>query len=118
MTHLDAPRWPGFLDLFVRCLEPGGLLVLTTHGRHDGSDLRAMLPDEDLVASLVQQFEETGFGYVDYASGSNYGLSMSSPEWVRERVAEQPGLRLVHHAVRAWQPPNPRQDAVACVRVH
>lgn len=31
-THLDAPRWPEFLQLFHDLLAPQGLLVFTSHG--------------------------------------------------------------------------------------
>ena len=33
LTHLDAVRWPKFIEFFNEVLEPGGILIFTTHGR-------------------------------------------------------------------------------------
>ena len=31
-THLSADRWPGFLEMFARAIEPGGLVLFTANG--------------------------------------------------------------------------------------
>ena len=116
MTHLDSHRWPGFLELFKKLLTPEGiLLVFTTGGQVDGTILRHMLHDDARIQTLLRGIGESGFGYVEYAPNSNYGLSIASPEWVRNCV-EGIGLNVLYLEERAWEPPAPLQDVVVCSR--
>ena len=116
-THLDAPRWDELLALFARCLSPAGVLVFTTHGRHEPSALRAMAVSEQGIGQMLDGYDRTGFGHVNMPSAleeATYGLTITSREWVETRLAESDGLELVEYADKAWEPPYPRQDVVAC----
>ena len=117
-THLDAQRWAGFLELLGDSLTPGGLLLFTTHGRHPAQAIRSMGINDAGVRLMLEGYDEDGFGYsaTPYDQEPDWGLSIASPEWVRKRVDEQPNLRLVKYAVKAWLPPAPRQDVVICLR--
>jgi SAM-dependent methyltransferase len=115
LTHVDAPRWPGFLDLFTSLLTPGGVLVFTTHGRSVAADWRAGKHDgltADLAQGLLEDYDRSGFGYRDYPGWTEYGLSCSRPSWVCERVERTAGLALLGYTERGWS----RQDTVACIR--
>lgn len=114
-THLDADRWPGFLELFHSHLSSGGLLVFTTHGRFVVERLRSGEVDyglgADFVTSLVTEFDQgNGFGYRDYPSYPGFGFSLTSPGWLCARLWELPGLQLVSFTERGW---NQHQDVVA-----
>ena len=124
LTHLGAPRWKGFLDLFERRLARRGLLVFTTCGEAVAAKLRA---GEDIgiasseVEGMLAEFDRTGFAYRDYPStaldemswpSGSYGLTLSSPAWVCARLGERPNLRIVSLCEMGF---NYNQDAIACL---
>jgi SAM-dependent methyltransferase len=112
LTHLDAPRWAGFLRLFRSVLAPDGVCVVTTHGVGAAEYIRARritygLPDPP---KLLRRYERHGFAFLPYRPGGDYGVSMSSPAWVAARVAELPATRLVLLLEKGF---HNHQDAVA-----
>jgi cyclopropane fatty-acyl-phospholipid synthase-like methyltransferase len=83
LTHLDAPRWPGFLSLFDEALTPSGMLVFTTHGRRVVENMShgpLYLPEE-LQQKVIADYESGGFGYREYPDQKNYGISLSASGW-------------------------------------
>jgi SAM-dependent methyltransferase len=114
LTHLDSFRWDGFLSLFERSLANDGVLVFTTHGRAMAERLGAVSL-RDFVRptdNLLADYERYGFGYSDYPrTPREYGISLSSPAWVRTLLEQRPGLREVDYMESAWG----MQDVVACV---
>jgi SAM-dependent methyltransferase len=114
LTHLDSFRWHGFLALFERSLAPDGVLVFTTHGRKMAEKLRAVTLRDFVrpTANLLADYERYGFAYSDYPrTPREYGISLSSPDWVRALLEERPGLRLLSYQESAWG----MQDVIACV---
>jgi SAM-dependent methyltransferase len=116
-THLDASRWHGFLCLFARSLAPGGLLVFTTLGRHPPFALRVIGMKEPGVRVMLDDYDTVGFGYTIMSAERNWGVAMASPEWVRRQVEKNSDLEFMGCWERAWEPPAPRQDVFACVKV-
>ena len=113
-THIDAPRWPGFLDLLASLLAPGGVLVFTTAGRSVAAEMREGAGEHvftpsgrsvaaemregeyrgmtaDLARGLLEDFDRTGFGYRDYPGQTGYGHSRARPSWVCEQVERTAG---------------------------
>ncbi len=116
-THLSAERWPGFLGLLESCLTPErGVLVFTTLGGQSAASLRSLNLGNEEAAAMLATFEAAGFAFSDYPGRASWGLAMASPRWVRDQIAESTSLDVVLLAERAWQPPRPRQDVVACAR--
>lgn len=111
-THLSADRWPGFLEMFARALEPGGLVLFTANGFLPESVLRDFGLTPDQVKGLVGDFRSAGFGYVDVGDGS-WGISLARPHWVKEQIARSP-LELISYDRWAWKPPYPAQDVLVC----
>jgi SAM-dependent methyltransferase len=117
LTHLSEGPYVEFLGLFARLLEPGGVFVATTHGRHVAARLRAgthtykLAPEA--LPGVVAQYDATGFGYADYPAGSGYGISVNSPEWLLRKLSEVPGLRVAMFSENLW---DGHQDVVACVK--
>ena len=116
-THLDAPRWTPFFDVFRRTLRPGGVLVFTTHGRTSYDWMVRGVVDYGLPdggSAMVQNgYERAGFGYTPYSESRPYGHSLSSPAWVIDRIGNVTKMRLVLFCERAW---DNHQDVYACVR--
>jgi SAM-dependent methyltransferase len=113
LTHLDASRWPEFIDWLRDRLRPGGALIFTTHG--EGAVDRVINGyfygvDHDIA---LQHYQDEGFGYADYPTQSGYGVSFITPERVATMVADVGGLSLVYISVRGW---DGHQDVVTCVR--
>ena len=91
--------------------------MFTTHGAYCAECMRARTRTYGLESAQLDQilsdYERSGFGYSDYRSRPGYGISLSSPDRVKSSVAATPGLRLLHHAGRAW---DEHQDVVACMK--
>ena len=116
-THFDAQQWKTFLTFFRSLLKPSGLLVFSTQGRKAQLRLVENVCRYDLDASrrrrLVEQVETSGFGYVAYAEGQEYGISMAEPAWVCRLITSVPELRVTHICEKSW---DDHHDIYACVR--
>ncbi len=53
------------------------------------------------VAPIIEAYRKEGFGFADYPGASGYGISLTSPEWIR-RVAAEIGLGEVYFRARGW----------------
>ncbi len=118
LTHLQADLCVGFLRLFDRALQPGGIAIFTTHGRlsvdwiRQKSYIYGLNPDE--LPQLLADYDRDGFGYLDYPNVQQYGISLSSPSWVCSQLEQFPKLRILSYTERLW---DHHQDVVACMRV-
>jgi SAM-dependent methyltransferase len=116
LTHLDAPRWPAFLELFRSALAPDGMCVFTCHGHTAVGMIRTGKAGYGLKdpAALLKPYRKSGFAYAAYP-GQDYGVSLSSPAWVAGRLADVPARLLLyfergwadHHDAVAWTPAPP-----------
>ncbi|MBI5851313.1 MAG: class I SAM-dependent methyltransferase [Planctomycetes bacterium] len=113
-THLDRPAWLPLLRLFLRHVEIGGLLVLTTHGRWVAELLRSGVKQYGLaspaVARVLADYRRDGFGYSGYPQSPDYGISVNSPAWLLRNAGDFESLRVVTFAERAW---DAHQDVLA-----
>lgn len=114
-THLNATAWEHLLELLLSKLQAGGLLVFTTHGRFVEGRLSSGRYDygltEDRIALILRDYRRAGFGYADYQTGVDYGISLSTPSWVADAVVHAGLLELLSFTERGW---NEHQDIVAC----
>ncbi|PWT82344.1 MAG: hypothetical protein C5B44_02315 [Acidobacteria bacterium] len=117
ITHLDAPRIVKLLFFFLRHLAPGGLLVFTTAG---DQVLQWMTSgqfdygiDERKIPLICADYRAGGYGYIDYPYIADYGISLTSPEWVRTKVHEIGSLREVSFEPHGW---DNHQDVFGFVR--
>lgn len=117
LTHLPQSRCADFLALFHRVLAPGGLAVVTVHGRHYERELASGRRTVDLpaaqIAELLRQYRECGFGYVDYTDASGYGFSLAHPRFTFERLVPALPWRVVGFHEQGW---DQRQDVVVLQR--
>lgn len=117
-THVDAPKWDRFLEVFRRALRPGGVLVFTTHGERAYGYMKSRAAtyghgDPELEA-LTAGYERDGFAYARYPGQDwNYGTTLSRKAWVAERIGACRGLRLVKSVEHGW---DRHQDCYTCTR--
>jgi SAM-dependent methyltransferase len=117
VTHLTEVGITALLRLFHRHLETGGLMIFTTHGDF----VARRLPTRDFDYGLAPEqidvigldYPTTGYGFADYPGEKDYGVSLTSPEWIRARVQELGGLREVYFRERGW---DNHQDVFGFVR--
>ena len=141
LTHVDAPLWTAFLQLFESLLEPGGVLVFSTLGRFAADRVRAGTApglSSDEAQAMVRDYDRSGFGYGRYsdegredrrarALPDEYGLTLAAPWWVCARVQEDaPKLDMLGFLAGGYgprwgadRPPNGLngQDIVSCIRM-
>lgn len=105
VTHLNAESIRALLAFFARHLLPGGLLIFTAHGERVIQRMRDREFEygitEACVTSLIGAYRKDGFGFADYPGASAYGVSLTSPEWIR-RETENLGLTEVYFRARGW----------------
>ena len=106
ITHLNESGIYSLLKLFHRHLAAGGIMIFSTHG--DFVHRRMPAQDFDYGLDLEQitrigiNYSRTGYGFENYPGGKDYGVSLTSPEWIRARVLELEGMREVFFKERAW----------------
>ena len=107
VTHLDAGRTRELLAFFSRHLSQDGLVVFTTHGESVASripEIDAPRPyglTKRAAASLVAEYRANGHAYSNYPNAGAYGISLTSPEWIRA-TAQREMLREVYFKPRGW----------------
>lgn len=116
ITHLNRDAIFDLLRLFSLHLNPGGVLIFTFHGDYV---LRKMLDDGDKYeltaeshAALIAAYTQTGYAYQDYPRGLGYfdfhpegrgfGVSLTSPDWLRDQIRGLGGLQEVYFKERGW----------------
>jgi SAM-dependent methyltransferase len=84
VTHLDERATSDLLAFFHDHLSPGGLCVVTTHGRLTADWMEKRLHTYGLTPSaqrqVLSQFRDNGYGYADYENWPGYGISVVSRE--------------------------------------
>jgi SAM-dependent methyltransferase len=128
ITHLDQAGIDSLLELFGRSLAPGGLVVMTTHGERVAEKMERGEFDygiaADQIPRVISSYRDTGYGFTDYPDmtaygadrhATGYGVSLTSPDWIRERVAEKLTLKEVSFQPNGW---DNHQDVFGFVRLN
>jgi SAM-dependent methyltransferase len=115
LSQLDAPSWPGVLEILAAHLQPDGVLVFTTVGRRivdewRRSESNVEVPDP---GALIVAYDRDGFAYQALAPPRPYGIAAARPSWVCTQLEQHPELQLVAWTEGGWFG---RQDAVTCRR--
>jgi SAM-dependent methyltransferase len=105
MTHLDAAQGELLLGYFANALAPGGVAVMTTHGRKAARRLE-QVTDYGLAprarASVLASYRSRGFGYHDYPGQRGYGISVGTPARTVGHVFNTPSLRIIGYVEAGW----------------
>ena len=117
VTHLNEHGIVALMKLFRRHLAEGELMVFTTHGDFVPGRIVRREFDYGLEAEQIERigldYPRTGYGFEDYPGEKDYGVSLTSPDWIRARVQEVGGLREVFFKERGW---DNHQDVFGFVR--
>ena len=105
-THLNERGIIALFRLFSRHLVPRGLVMVTTHGDF----VSRRIPrrefdyglDEEQNDRIGVSYAQTGYAFEDYPGEKDWGVSLTSPGWIRARVRELGGLREVYFKERGW----------------
>lgn len=105
VTHLNDKDIRELLAFFARHLAPEGLLVVTGHGerviqRMQNQEFDYGI-DSESAARIIEAYRREGIGFADYPGANGYGVSLTSPEWIRLAAAEI-GLEEVYFRARGW----------------
>ena len=104
-THVDRIRATRWLTYLVEHLTPHGVLVATFHGRYTIEfQKRYPMIDPTSWASVLAQYERTGFGYAPYGSAEfgDYGVSLAKASAIVDIVSGIDGVRLIGYVERGW----------------
>ncbi len=117
VTHLNEDGIAALFRLFRRHLAPGGMMIFTTHGdfvarRIPTRDFDYGLAAEQM-ARIGQRYPKEGYGFEDYPGEKDYGVSLTSPDWIRTRIREVGGLGEVFFKERGW---DNHQDVFGFIR--
>jgi len=96
LTHLNENRSRNLLHYLLKALSEGGLLIVTTHGRH-----ATALPASQgrLEQKTLRDFLRGGFGYDGAVA---YGNSRIAPSWVLRALESMPDARVLGHKEQGW----------------
>ena len=108
VTHLRRDRWLATLDCLVRWTRECGVIILTTQGRTVSSLLargRRNVAENIDKPALLEEYARTGFAYQRYFESNaeeDYGLALSSPEWVLRTLQRYPDIIVRAYLEEAW----------------
>jgi SAM-dependent methyltransferase len=113
ITHLDAVGISDVLEFFHRHSAPNGILVFTTNGSFVADCIKedsfSFTVSQEDVPSLLSSFQQSGFAYQDFPwkdsnswKESNYGFSLTSPDWIKGELAKFNDLRIIYFGEHKW----------------
>jgi SAM-dependent methyltransferase len=116
-THMDREEFRSSLEVLAGWLEPGGILVFTTHGRQVVNWIRTGYQTYGLTEpdqrTLLETYEDEGFAFLS----SEYqpaGFTISGMPFVTKLIEEMTDLKLVGFQEAGWAA---HQDAVSIIRI-
>jgi SAM-dependent methyltransferase len=108
VTHLRRDRWLATFDCLVKWTRECGVIILTTQGRTVSSLLargRRNVAENIDKPALLEEYARTGFAYQRYFESNaeeDYGLALSSPEWVMRTLQRYPDIIVRAYLEEAW----------------
>lgn len=106
ITHTSHERTVTLMNKLADALAPDGVIIATVHGpfaitRH------SMVPmiDAERWEQIIESYKARGIGWAQYPGRSGqgeWGLSLMSPTYVREILADRKDVTFAAHLDRAW----------------
>ena len=97
LTHLDEDHCRRFMAVFRRHLAPGGLLLVSSHGRNAVNRWPA---SDERAQAIRADFERTGFGYRDHAGVTGYGTSAFTAAWMADEATRHDDVTMIGYFER------------------
>jgi SAM-dependent methyltransferase len=102
LTHIDEQASRNLLQFFAGHLAKSGICIVTSHGKYplERLERRESLYglDEQGREKLLGEVGSRGFGFADYPTQSEYGISASTAEYFRSLTS----MSAVLHLERGW----------------
>jgi SAM-dependent methyltransferase len=106
LTHLPAGDATKLVEVLIKTLSPGGLLIFTTLAILDDTQWSTMPTITRQRRNTIEQALRTvGEIYLAYDE-----MSFQTPAWIEDLMSNWPTMTLVRHSARAW---DGRQDVWA-----
>jgi SAM-dependent methyltransferase len=112
VTHIDEQAALDLLAFFCRHLAEGGVCVFTTLGSKVADQMADIKKEqanftEEGVRKAVREYQETGYGYTNYAwaddqSSSSQGVSLTSPPHMLEMARRVGPWEPIYYLERGW----------------
>jgi SAM-dependent methyltransferase len=108
LTHLREDRWLDALDCLIGWTRECGVIVFTTQGRTVSSLLargQKNVAENINKQALLEKFARDGFAYERYFESNateDYGLAVSSPEWLMRALQRYPDIIVRAYLEEAW----------------
>lgn len=106
-THLDPARCAALWRKLSAALQPGGVLVFTTHG--ESCFTRPGLPAygkqfRTTGGRMQAEFQRDGCCYAPYEGADYYGITLHSEDYVKKTIAREvrERMELVRFQPRGW----------------
>jgi SAM-dependent methyltransferase len=114
-THLSMRDSVALFDRLFSWLNPGGVLVFTSHGRHavTRGPSSGFYGIPDRWQRVEADFEKSQYGYADYADTPGYGISLVKMQWWAGLITSRPAARLILMTEQAW---DGHQDVIGVQR--
>lgn len=107
LTHLPLDKWLTTLDCLVKWTAECGVIVMSTQGRYFTSQLargQKYIVENIHKQPLLEDFKRDGFAYQPYfeEKTAEYGIAVTSPEWIGRTLQRYPNLILRTYLEQAW----------------
>lgn len=107
VTHLSRERWLATLDCLIKWTRECGVIIFTTQGRSFASLLaagRRNVTENVDKPALLEEFAREGFAYQRYfeAEHGDYGVAVTSPEWLMRTLQRYPGVIMRAYLEEGW----------------
>lgn len=106
ITHLDDNKIVQLLNFFARHLARRGLVVFSSAGDQvaqwmiNGEFDYGIDPSK--IPKITSAYRADGYGYTDYPYRPDYGISLTSPDWIRAKSLKVGGLTEVYFKPHGW----------------
>jgi hypothetical protein len=92
LTHINEDSAIALLRFFRDHLTENGVCLVSMHGHTSAEWVRQKKHTYGLALveqqELLQQYEQSGYGYVDYSNVLGYGISIASPERMKTIICQ------------------------------
>lgn len=113
-THLPERKSAELIGLLLQNLSAGGVIVFTSHGRfvqeRRSSGKWPYNIDANQYDRMIQDKENSGYGFVGYSDGGDYGISLVSQGWWEQTINSFAKSEVILLRERGW---DRHQDVIA-----
>ena len=106
ITHLNEQEAVELFQFFGRHLNPGGLLMMTSHGDYA---VQRIVEEHKIYGMSAEDaqcirngYDTVGYGYAHYPGRTDYGIAACSPAWMKTQFQRLGGWHEVYTKPQGW----------------